>query len=79
MEELKKHFSSNPGALFIVAFQVLLVLAAAFLASGDSSIANEIGVCAFYALVIAVAVQIRVVLQEERRLTRADCGSTSRS
>jgi hypothetical protein len=64
------YFRSNPGTLFIIAFQALLVSAAALLVSGNSSMADEIAVYAFYALVIGVAIQIAVAVREERKRTR---------
>jgi hypothetical protein len=67
---LKKYFSANPGALFIVAFQILLVSAAILLVGGNSGRANEVSVYAFYALAIGVAIQVGVVVREERKRTR---------
>jgi len=67
---VKEHFRSNPGALFILAFQVLLVSATVFLVHGDSSFADQIAIYAFYALVIGIAVQIGVAIREERKRTR---------
>ncbi len=55
-----------------MAFQILLVSAAVLLVSGNSLAANEVAVYAFYALVIGVAIQISIVVREERKRTRAD-------
>ncbi len=48
--------------------------AAFFLALGNSSVANEVAVYAFYAVVIGVVLQIVIVVREERKRTRADSG-----
>ncbi len=53
--------------------------AAVFLALGNSPVANEVAVYAFYAVVIGVVLQIVIVVREERKRTRADSGSTPRS
>ncbi len=58
--------------MFIVAFQVFLLSAGALLVSGNSYAANEIAVYAFYALAIGVAVQLGVVIREERKRARAN-------
>ncbi len=62
-----------------MAFQVLLVSAAVLLAGANSRAANEVAVYAFYALVIGVAIQVGVVVREERKRTRPGSGSTPRS
>ena len=67
---LKKYFVANPGALFILSFQILLASAAVLLVEGNSGLANEVSVYAFYALVIGVAIQVGVVVREERKRTR---------
>jgi hypothetical protein len=54
---LRKYFRANPGALFIIAFQILLLSAALLSVEGDFSQASELSVYAFYALVIGVAVR----------------------
>ncbi len=79
LSRLRNYFRANPGALFIIAFQVLLVSAAVLLVSGNSSAANEAAIYAFYALVIGIAIQVGVVVREERKRARADSGSTPRS
>jgi hypothetical protein len=70
---LRKYFRANPGALFIIAFQILLLSAALLFVEGDFRQASELSVYAFYALVIGVAVQVWVAVREERK--RAPTGS----
>ncbi len=77
MDKLKKYFRENPGTLFILAFQILLASAAALLVEGNSALANEFAVYAFYALVIGVAIQVLVVVTGERKNTPT--GSDHRS
>lgn len=51
-------FKENWGAPFIVAFMVLLVVAAASLSLGSRSFADEVAVYAYYALVAGVVLQL---------------------
>ncbi len=46
--------------------------AAVFLVLGNSSVANEVAVYAFYAVVIGVVLQMVIVVREERKRARAD-------
>ncbi len=50
--------------------------AAVFLVLGNSSVANEVAVYAFYAVVIGLVLQVVIVVREERKRTRADSGVT---
>lgn len=63
---LKIYFRENPGAFLIVEFQVLLVTCAFFLINGDSTIADEVAVVAFYLLVIGVILQIVQFVRKEK-------------
>ncbi len=54
------------------------MLAAVLLVSGNSSAANEAAIYAFYALVIGIAIQVGVVVREERKRTRADSDGDSK-
>ena len=60
-----RYFRENPGAIFIIGFQVLLISAAAFLIYGDSLLANEVAVYGYYSLVMGVVLQL-VVLAKKR-------------
>jgi hypothetical protein len=79
LDQIKRYFRSNPGTLFIIAFQALLVSAAALLVSGNSSMADEIAIYAFYALVIGIVIQIVIAVREERKRTRTGNSSGSPS
>ena len=54
-----------------MAFQILLISAVVLLKSGGASYANEIASYAFYALVIGLAIQIGIVIREERKRSRS--------
>lgn len=62
MMTLKKHarryFKGNWGAPLIIAFIVLLMVAAGYLAYGLEQTANEIAVYAYYVLVAGVILQL---------------------
>jgi hypothetical protein len=62
---VRSYFQANPGTPFIVAFIVLLLAAAALLASARTSEANKVANYAFYSLVIGIAIQVGVVVREE--------------
>jgi len=59
-----RYFRENPGAVFIIGFQVLLVSAAVFLIVGDSVLANEVAVYSYYSLVIGVVLQVASVVRK---------------
>jgi hypothetical protein len=67
---LKKYFRANPGALFIVAFQILLASAAVLFLEGNFGSANEVSTVAFLVLVIGIAIQLSVLVREERKRSR---------
>ncbi|GBC74899.1 hypothetical protein HRbin06_00206 [archaeon HR06] len=52
------YFKENWGAPFIIAFMLLLISAAIYLAIGLSNVANEIAIYAYYSLVLGVVLQI---------------------
>ena len=52
------YLRENWGSPFIVAFMVLLMAAAGWLAAGLEALANEVAVYAYYSLVVGVALQL---------------------
>ena len=54
LPRIKRYFRRNPGAPFVVGFQVLLLVCAGLLVLGNSSLANEVAVYAYYLLVAGV-------------------------
>jgi hypothetical protein len=55
---LRGYLRENWGAPFIIAFMVMLMMAAGYLCYGLESIANDIAVYAYYSLVIGVVLQL---------------------
>ena len=51
---LLNYFSDNPGALFIIMFQISLIIAAYYLATGREGLANNMAIYAYYFLVLGV-------------------------
>lgn len=58
VHRLKRYFRENLGAPFIIAFQVLLLGCAGLLVQGNSALANEVAIYAYYSLVIGVVLQL---------------------
>lgn len=54
----KRFFRENPGAVFIVGFQVVLVACAVMLAFGFSFLAENVAVVAYFLLVVGVVLQL---------------------
>ena len=63
----------------MIAFQVLLLSAAALLASGNASGANEVAAYAFYALVVGIAIQAITIVRERKKRSQPDDDSGSKS
>lgn len=57
-ERLRGYLRENWGAPFIIAFMVMLMMAAGYLCYGLESIANDIAVYAYYSLVVGVVLQL---------------------
>jgi len=57
------YFRRNWGAVFIVGFQLLLVVCAVLLVQGHEYAANELAVYAFYSLVLGVFLQFASFLR----------------
>jgi uncharacterized membrane protein len=57
-QRTKNYFKENWGAPFIIAFMILLIIAAIYLSLGNEAYANEIAIYAYYALVIGVFLQL---------------------
>lgn len=49
---------SSIGAPFVVAFIILLTVAAGYLAVGEEALANKLAEYAYYSLVVGVALQL---------------------
>ncbi len=62
---LANYFRMNPGVLFVVIFQVFLVLAAMLFVKGNLKGANEVAALSLYAIVMGVAVQVAIWARRE--------------
>lgn len=62
-----KYFRKNLGAPFIISFQALLLVCAGLLIHGNSGLANEVAVYAYYLLVIGVVLQLASFLKYGKR------------
>jgi len=71
-KKCKEYLKTNWGAPFIIAFQVLLVFAAGYLATGAEAVANELAVYAYYSLVAGVILQLVSYLKYERTNRKAE-------
>jgi fumarate reductase subunit C len=58
LPRIKNYFRRNPETLFIVVFQVLLLVCAGLLISGNSFWAEGLAVVAYFSLVIGVVLQL---------------------
>lgn len=63
MTAMKSKIRENPGVIFILAFQTLLMTAAITLIDGNQSLANEIAIYGYYSLVVGVILQFITFLR----------------
>lgn len=63
---IRKYFRENPGAIFILAFQTLLITAAITLIDGNQSLANEMAIYGYYSLAVGALLQFITFLRERR-------------
>jgi hypothetical protein len=66
LPRVKKYFRENLGAPFVIGFQVLLLVCASLLIMGNSVLANEVAVYAYYLLVAGVVLQLFSFLRYEK-------------
>jgi len=63
MLKIKGYLKENWGFPFVMAFILLLIVAAAFLSAGLSTFANTVAVYAYYALVAGLFLQLASFLK----------------
>jgi len=63
LPKIKEYLKDNPGAPFVIGFQLLLVVCAGLLIQGNSVMANEVAVYAYFSLVIGVVLQLIAYLR----------------
>jgi len=63
----KRYFRENPGAALVMGFQILLLICASLLIRGNSALANEVAVYAYYLLIVGVVLQLVSFVRHEKR------------
>ena len=58
LPRVKRYFRKNLGSPFIIGFQLLLLACAGLLIQGNTVMANEVAVYAYFLLVIGVVLQL---------------------
>jgi heme/copper-type cytochrome/quinol oxidase subunit 4 len=64
---VKGYFRENWGAPFIASLILLLVAAAVSLSIGSTASANAVAICAYYALVVGVVLQLVCYLKYNKK------------
>ena len=67
-----RYVRENWGAPFVIAFMLLLVVAAASLAIGLDSFADGVAACAYFALVAGVVLQLVCFLKHDKTSSSGD-------
>ena len=70
--EVKGILQNKPEALLIIAFEVLLAVAALLVLQGNWDIANRVGVYAFFVLAAGILVQTAYPVWARRKHAKAD-------
>ena len=68
-KKISHYLRKNPATGFILAFEVLLLVAAVELIDGNVGGANTVGVYAFVALVVGIALHAISVIKSSRKAT----------
>lgn len=63
--KIKRYFKDNPGAIFVMGFQLLLVVCAGLLIQDNLAMANEFAEYAYFLLVIGVVLQLVAYLRHK--------------
>ena len=58
LPRIKRYLKDSPGALFILGFQLLLLICVGLLIQGNSVMASEVAVYAYYLLLAGVVLQL---------------------
>jgi heme/copper-type cytochrome/quinol oxidase subunit 4 len=70
--KVKGYVGKNWGAPFIIGFMVILLVAASSMATGLESLADELAIYAYYALVVGVVLQLVCFLRYNKRNGQTD-------
>jgi len=74
--KVKKYFKQNPGALFVIVFQALLLVCAGLLIQGNSALADGIAIGAYFSLVIGVVLQLISFMRHGKQTEEDDYGKS---
>lgn len=69
---IKRYSRENWGAQFITGFMIILLVAVVSVATGSESLANELAIYAYYALVVGVVLQLVCFLKYNKRNGQTD-------
>lgn len=69
---IKTYCRENLGFPFVAGFEVLLVICASLLFQGNSGLANEIALYAYYSLIVGVFLQFLSFLTQKKRTKKTD-------
>ena len=64
---IKIYIRENWGAPFVIGFMLFLIVAAVSLSIGLDDIANELAICAYYALAVGVVLQLVSFLKYRKK------------
>lgn len=67
MPRIKRYLRHNPGASFVIGFQLLLLVCAGLLILGNSVWADGVAVAAYFSLVIGVVLQLFSLIRSHGR------------
>ena len=75
-DRIKGYVGENWGAPFISGFMVLLVATAALMVTSSESLANELAIYAYFALVVGVVLQLVCFLKYNKKSGEKNNGSS---
>ena len=74
LPRIKRYLRENPGASFIIGFQILLLVCAGLLILGNSVWAEGLAVVAYFSLVIGVVLQLISFMRHGEEAEEDDYG-----
>ena len=75
-DRIKGYVRENWGAPFISGFMVLLIATAALMVTSSESLANELAIYAYFALVVGVVLQLVCFLKYNKKSGEKNNGSS---
>ena len=67
LPRIRRYLKDSPGAPFIVGFQLLLFICAGLLIQGNSVMAGEVAVYAYYLLLAGVVLQLTSSVRSRKK------------